>query len=130
MRRETKFHRFFWPQRAPPSPANAASLQSSGRGEFRVLSSDCGSPRACSEVAVFDTVGSQRSPAALNVRHGTTTLFAALNIGDGTVIGQCQDRHRHQEWLKFLKFIDAQTLADRALHLILDNYATHKHPKV
>ena len=64
------------------------------------------------------------------VRHGTTTLFAALNVADGTVIGQCQERHRHQEWLKFLQLIDAQTPADRDLHLILDNYATHKHPKV
>jgi transposase len=64
------------------------------------------------------------------VRHGTTTLFAALNVADGTVIGQCQDRHRHQEWLKFLQLIDAQTPPDRNLHLILDNYATHKHPKV
>jgi transposase len=64
------------------------------------------------------------------VRHGTTTLFAALNVADGTLIGQCQERHRHQEWLKFLQFIDAQTPADRQLHLILDNYATHKHPKV
>ena len=64
------------------------------------------------------------------VRHGTTTLFAALNVADGTVIGQCQDRHRHQEWLKFLKLIDGQTPAGRDLHLILDNYATHKHPKV
>jgi transposase len=64
------------------------------------------------------------------VRHGTTTLFAALNVADGTLIGQCQDRHRHQEWLSFLKLIDAQTPPDRDLHLILDNYATHKHPKV
>jgi transposase len=64
------------------------------------------------------------------VRHGTTTLFAALNVADGTVIGQCQDRHRHQEWRKFLQLIDAQTPAARELHLILDNYATHKHPKV
>ena len=64
------------------------------------------------------------------VRHGTTTLFAALNVADGTLIGQCQDRHRHQEWLKFLQQIDAQTPADRELHLILDNDATHKHPKV
>lgn len=64
------------------------------------------------------------------VRHGTTTLFAALNVADGTLIGQCQDRHRHQEWLKFLQLIDAQTPPDRDLHLILDNYATHKHPKV
>ena len=64
------------------------------------------------------------------VRHGTTTLFAALNVADGTVIGQCQSRHRHHEWLKFLQLLDAQTPADRDLHLILDNYATHKHPKV
>lgn len=64
------------------------------------------------------------------VRHGTTTLFAALNVADGTLIGQCQERHRHQEWLKFLQLIDAQTPPDRDLHLILDNYATHKHPKV
>ncbi len=64
------------------------------------------------------------------VRHGTTTLFAALNVADGKVIGQCQARHRHQEWLQFLKLIEAQTPAGRQLHLILDNYATHKHPKV
>ncbi len=64
------------------------------------------------------------------VRHGTTTLFAALNVADGTVIGHCDSRHRHQEWLKFLKLVDAQTPQDRALHLILDNYATHKHAKV
>jgi transposase len=64
------------------------------------------------------------------VRHGTTTLFAALNMADGALIGQNHDRHRHQEWLKFLQLIDAQTPPDRDLHLILDNYATHKHPKV
>jgi transposase len=64
------------------------------------------------------------------VRHGTTTLFAALNAADGTVISQCQERHRHQEWLKFLQQIERQTSGDRDLHLILDNYATHKHPKV
>ena len=64
------------------------------------------------------------------VRHGTTTLFAALHVADGTVIGQCQTRHRHLEWLKFLRLLDEQTAADRDLHLILDNYATHKHPKV
>ncbi len=64
------------------------------------------------------------------VRHGTTTLFAALHVADGKVIGQCQARHRHQEWLKFLKLIDERTPPDRQLHLIVDNYATHKHPKV
>jgi transposase len=64
------------------------------------------------------------------VRHGTTTLFAALNVADGKVIGECHPRHRHQEWLKFLKLIDKETPADRDLHLIVDNYATHKHPNV
>jgi transposase len=64
------------------------------------------------------------------VRHGTTTLFAALNVADGTVISTCQQRHRHQEWLKFLKLIDINTPSEKDLHLILDNYATHKHPKV
>ena len=63
-------------------------------------------------------------------RNGTTTLFAALNILDGTVIGQCMDRHRHQEFIKFLKKIDRSTQADLDLHLIVDNYATHKHPYV
>ena len=63
-------------------------------------------------------------------RHGTTTLFAALNIINGKVIGQCQQRHTHEEWLKFLKQIDRETPKDKALHLVCDNYATHKHPKV
>lgn len=63
-------------------------------------------------------------------RNGTTTLFAALNVLDGHVISQCQQRHRHTEWLKFLKKIDRETPQDKALHLIVDNYATHKHPNV
>ena len=63
-------------------------------------------------------------------RHGTTTLFAALNTLDGTVIGTHMKRHRHQEWLKFLRLIDKKTPADKELHLIVDNYATHKHPEV
>ena len=63
-------------------------------------------------------------------RHGTTTLFAALNTLDGQVIGTCMSQHRHQEWLRFLRLIDAQTPGDRELHLIVDNYATHKHPAV
>ena len=64
------------------------------------------------------------------VRNGTTTLFAALSTLDGQVIGACMPRHRHQEWIKFLKLIDARTPADKELHLIVDNYSTHKHPKV
>ena len=63
-------------------------------------------------------------------RHGTTTLFAALNTLDGSLIGQCMPRHRHQEWLRFLKLIDASTPMDLQLHLIADNYGTHKHQKV
>ena len=63
-------------------------------------------------------------------RHGTTTLFAALNVLDGTVIGQCQKRHTHVQWLKFLRQIERQTPSDKTLHLIADNYATHKHPNV
>jgi transposase len=63
-------------------------------------------------------------------RHGTTTLFAALSMLDGTVIGDCMPRHRHQEFIRFLKKIDSDTPADRELHLIVDNYGTHKHPRV
>ena len=63
-------------------------------------------------------------------RHGTTTLFAALEMAEGKVIAECMPRHRHQEWLQFLKKIDSQTPAELQLHLILDNYSTHKHPKV
>jgi transposase len=63
-------------------------------------------------------------------RHGTTTLFAALNTLDGTVMAACMDRHRHQEWLKFLRLIDRRTPRGKQLHLIVDNYATHKHPDV
>jgi transposase len=63
-------------------------------------------------------------------RHGTTTLFAALDVATGKVIGQCMKRHRHQEWLKFLRAIDRETPKEFDLHLIADNYATHKHPTV
>ena len=63
-------------------------------------------------------------------RNGTTTLFAALEVAEGRLIGTCMNRHRHQEWIKFLKLIDAETPEELDLHLIVDNYATHKHPKV
>lgn len=63
-------------------------------------------------------------------RNGTTTLFAALSVTDGTLISQCQPRHRHQEWIKFLETIDRETVPEFDLHLIVDNDATHKHPKV
>ena len=64
------------------------------------------------------------------IRNGTTTLFAALNVFDGTVIGQCMARHRHQEFIRFLNRIEAAVPAGRLIHAILDNYAAHKHPKV
>lgn len=63
-------------------------------------------------------------------RNGTTTLFAALNVLDGTVIGRNMQRHRHQEFIRFLNLIEAQAPAGKAIHVILDNYAAHKHPKV
>jgi len=63
-------------------------------------------------------------------RHGTTTLFAALDLLEGTVIGDCMPRHRHQEFLKFLRRIDRETATDLDLHLIIDNYSTHKHDRV
>jgi transposase len=63
-------------------------------------------------------------------RNGTATLFAALSTVDGKVISLCQERHRHQEWLRFMRLLDDATPAHKQLHLIVDNYATHKHPKV
>jgi len=63
-------------------------------------------------------------------RNGTTTLFAALNILDGTVLGRCMQKHRHQEFIKFLNAIERTIPAGKLIHAIIDNYATHKHPKV
>jgi hypothetical protein len=69
-------------------------------------------------------------------RHGTTTQFAALNLLDGTVIlgssprARCMQRHRHQEFIRFLNAIEAQVPAGKIVHVILDNYAAHKQPKV
>lgn len=64
------------------------------------------------------------------IRHGTTTLFAALDIASGKVLTQCKRRHRHQEFLQFLRHIDANVPAHLDIHLVVDNYATHKHAKV
>lgn len=63
-------------------------------------------------------------------RHGTTTLFAALNLLDGTVIGRCMQRHRHEEFIRFLNDVERKVPAGKPVHAVLDNYATHKHPKV
>jgi transposase len=63
-------------------------------------------------------------------RNGTTTLFAAFDVLEGTVIGRCMQRHRHQEFIRFLNAIERTVPAGKVVHVILDNYATHKHPKV
>jgi transposase/transcriptional regulator with XRE-family HTH domain len=63
-------------------------------------------------------------------RHGVTTLFAALDVLEGKVIGQCMKRHRHQEFIRFLNGIDAKVAKKKTVHVIVDNYAAHKHPKV
>jgi transposase len=63
-------------------------------------------------------------------RNGTTTLFAALNVVDGKVIGTCMAKHRHQEWLKFLRLINKQSADTKEIHIIIDNYSAHKHPAV
>ena len=63
-------------------------------------------------------------------RHGTTTLFAAIEMVEGKIISKCMPRHRHQEWIKFLALIDAETPPSLDIHIIADNYATHKHPMV
>jgi transposase len=63
-------------------------------------------------------------------RHGTTTLFAALNVLEGTVIGRCMQRHRHQEFIRFLNAVERAVPAGKVIHAIMDNYGSHKHPKV
>ena len=63
-------------------------------------------------------------------RHGTTTLFAALNTLDGGVLGRCMQRHTHQEFIRFLNAVERAVPAGKLVHAILDNYGTHKHPKV
>jgi transposase len=63
-------------------------------------------------------------------RHGTTTLFAALNVLDGTVIGRCMQRHRHEEFIRFLNAVDREVPPEQKIAAVVDNYATHKHPKV
>jgi len=75
-------------------------------------------------------IGHIRTKTHDYLRHGTLTLFAALNYLEGRLISRLAVRHRHQEWLAFLKIIDRETPADLAIHIIADNYATHKHPAV
>lgn len=63
-------------------------------------------------------------------RHGTTTLFAALDVATGAILQDCMPRQRHQEFLRFMRRVERSVAADLAIHVILDNYQTHKHPKV
>jgi transposase len=75
-------------------------------------------------------VGHIRTQTHDYIRHGTVTLFAALSYLDGKILSQTKRRHTHKEWLQFLKHLDQETPTDLDLHLIVDNYSTHKHPKV
>ena len=75
-------------------------------------------------------IGHIRTATHDYIRHGTVTLFAALNYLEGKILSMLAGKHRHQEWLKFLKKIDRETPKNLDLHLIVDNYATHKHPEV
>jgi transposase len=75
-------------------------------------------------------VGHIRTQTHDYIRHGTVTLFAALSYLDGKILSQTKQRHTHKEWLQFLKHLDEESPADLDLHLIVDNYSTHKHPKV
>ena len=101
---------------------------------------NCPTPLAHTRYSLLDVAAARLRPTstaihrdfcrATYVRHGTTTLFAALDIVTGQVITQCKKRHRHQEFLAFLRHIDANVPEPFDVHLIADNYATHKHPKV
>ena len=77
----------------------------------------------------MDAVGG-RPPQHDYKRHGTTTLFAAFNVLDGVVLGRCMHKHTHQEFIRFLNAVERAVPAGKLVHAILDNYATHKHPKV
>src|ERR1700716_1036684 len=82
-------------------------------------------------IETFERFGRCNHPARLNMGDcfGTTTLFAALDVLDGKVIGRCMQRHRHQEFIRFLNAIEAEVPVGKIIHVILDNYGPHKHPK-
>ena len=81
-------------------------------------------------VATFGPGLSERRVTHNYIRHGTTTLFAALDIASGKVLTQCKPRHRHQKFLQFLNYMDQHVPNDLDIHLVIDNYGTHKHEKV
>lgn len=94
-----------------------------------------GRPRTITDARTAEVIRKTTQERPFNATHwstrnGTATLFAAIDAFDGTVISMCDDRYRHEEWLKFLRVIDQVTPPEKELHLIVDNYATHKHPKV
>jgi transposase len=90
--------------------------------------SQCSSPRRDSTQSAFGKPGAVQTHDYK--RHGTTTLFAALDVLNGKVIGRCMQKHRHQEYIRFLDAVDATVPSGKTVHAIVDNYATHKHPKV
>lgn len=84
---------------------------------------------ACSALASHTSAQSVPGVLGKSKRHGTTTLFAALNVLNGAVLAACKPRHRHQEFLSFLREIDKAVPAELDIHCIVDNYATHSHPR-
>ena len=103
-------------------PAHAVVLSIDGKSRIQALSrTRPGTPVAPGRPATMTHDYKQ---------HGTTTLFAALNILDGTVIGRCMQRHRNQEFIRFLNQVEAAVPAGKIIHVVLDNYAAHKHPRV
>ena len=135
----------------PPAAASPAHLQAlhrsglrrQGRGHRRPLHASagpCGGAlhRRESQIQALDRTqpGLPLKPGKCGTmthdykRHGTTTLFAAFNVLDGAVLGRCMQRHTHQEFIRFLNAVEREVPAGKIVHAILDNYATHKHPKV
>ncbi len=129
---------------APLQPFERSRLRRQARGDRRAVPRSAGAQlgavarwrRARSRRSTAPSRGLPLKPGKAGTmthdykRHGTTTLFAALNVLDGTVVGRCMARHRHQEFLRFLNAIERAVPAGKVIHVILDNYAAHKHPKV
>jgi transposase len=119
--------------RGPPeSPIRRSCSRSARRGSHGRWTGRFPGARSCRPP--FRNLVSQHHSARRREydykRHGTTTLFAALNVLDGTVIDRCMQRHRHQEFIRFLNVTEAAVPKGKTIHAIVDNYAPHKHPKV
>jgi transposase len=112
------------PERSGDSQPQAARRASAARQKIRCQALERTQP------GLPLGLGHVRTATHDHVRHGTLTLFAALSYLDGKVFRQSAERHTHKQWLAFLKKLDAETPGGLTLHLVLDNYGTHKHPKV